>query len=475
MAAAVLCSLQVGTAGTLEITAQDSAGNNLPIVTVTNGSTKSQYMVLSGPQMTNSTLSISFTGNAYAVHGAVTNLSWNFGNNATPASANNASSETTPVNYAPFTSPQIVTCGVDHTDEDTNGNTIHCTVASKVVSKITLVNVSLKQLNYPTSMSATDMGTTQSKVIKANEISYITGIPEMPKLEISLGDGTIPGMTVEWKMAIKSERPDKRGTQDDKTYPSSGYTTLASEEPWKIYNEFNTDFIGGKATVYFKINGGSENTFEFKIRGKNPKDADAKTYIQSVQGNFMYAWAIAQHETRTPSGNVYNQFATTDGSSWGDKGQPFYSPVEGNGWGLFQRDATGGGLIVDTGQVYSWQVNTQVAIQELGQKWTIADRIFRYFRNKYGNQPGWEEPPQSYQISNSYFSAWDLATIILYNHATGCPPSTVKNDSGNSVNVTFPWTFDPNREPKWQFSDNDENYATSVIRNEWEGKLNKSE
>jgi hypothetical protein len=204
-------------------------------------------------------------------------------------------------------------------------------------------------------------------------------------------------------------------------------------------------------------------------------DATAQGWVDSNEGNYDYAWAIAQHETRTPSNKVYNQFATANGSSWGDLGQPFYSPKEGNGWGLFQRDATGGGIAVTTGQVYNWQTNTQVAIQELDQKWTSADRILRYFRNRYGNQPGWVEPPQSYTISNSQFSAWDLATMVLYNHVTGCPQSTVTNDQGNSTTVTFPWTFNPNGNPKWQFHDNDENYAHHVVEDEWEHGLPWSE
>jgi hypothetical protein len=41
----------------------------------------------------------------------------------------------------------------------------------------------------------------------------------------------------------------------------------------------------------------------FKIRGENPKDADAKSYIQNSQGNYRFSWAMAQHESRDPPTN----------------------------------------------------------------------------------------------------------------------------------------------------------------------------
>jgi acyl-CoA synthetase (AMP-forming)/AMP-acid ligase II len=143
---------------------------------------------------------------------------------------------------------------------------------------------------------------------------------------------------------------------------------------------------------------------------------------------------------------------------------------------MFQRDDTNNGIYVDTRQVYGWTQNVQVAIPEVDQKWTTADRILRYFRNKYGAKPGWEEPPQSWAISNSMnFSAWDLATIILYNGSTGCPQSEILNDGGQKITVTFPWTFDASRTPKWSFTDNVNGYATKIVADEWEGKQTNEE
>ena len=67
--------------------------------------------------------------------------------------------------------------------------------------------------------------------------------------------------------------------------------------------------------------------------------------------------------------------------------------------------------------------------------------------------------------------------MILYNHATGCPKTYVTDDDGNTVRVTFPWTFNPNGTPssKWTFTDNDQSYVTHVVEDEWESGLPKSE
>ncbi len=182
---------------------------------------------------------------------------------------------------------------------------------------VLLLPVELKQLNYPTSTDTTDMGPTQSKVIGADQIAYITGTPEMPRLEASLGAALLSGMTVECRMEVKTERTE-RGTKDDLYIPQTDETsvvTLPINQPWRIYEDFiaPADFFGGTCTVFFRIKGsggnylGDEQKFEFKIRGKNPKDADAKSYIEGSEGTYRFAWAMAQQESR--QGNrVHNQF-----------------------------------------------------------------------------------------------------------------------------------------------------------------------
>ena len=373
---------------------------------------------------------------------------------------------------------------------DQHGNIVADANGSNIQHGLLLLPVELKQTNYPTNVlpDGTDAqltGTTQvisSGTAGGNCTAYITGAPAMPTLQISIANGSLSGMNVQWWMTTTSDR-SVRGTQDNVQIPNPqvGYRTLPINQAWEIDNDYGGQFFGGKCTIHYIIQDASGNaltpemTFPFLIRGRNPKDSTAQGYIYNNDNNFEYAWAIAQHESRTPSNKIYNQFATANGSSWGDLGQPFYSPLEGNGWGMFQRDPTGGGIPVTIGQVYSWQVNTQAAIQELGQKWSNTDRFLRYFRNKYGNQAGWQEPPQSYTISNSHFSAWDLGTMVLYNSSAGCPRSTVTDDNGHSTTIQFPWTFNPNGSPKWVFHDNSQAYATHVIQDEWEAGLPYSE
>ena len=334
-----------------------------------------------------------------------------------------------------------------------------------------LGSVELKQWNYPKSTDTTDMGQTESKVIGADQIAYITGAPEMPKLEISIGGGSLSGMSVEWKMEIKSERTE-RGTKDDKKYPSSGYKSLPSNQPWKIHEEFGSDFVAGKAKVFFKINGGTENTFEFKIRGKNPKDADVKGHIQSALSAYRFAWAIAQHECRSVS-RVYNQF-NPSGSL---KELPFFGGPDG--WGLFQIDrSSDAGGFTTTEETYSWRENCDSGLEKLNQKKEVMERFFRWIKNKWGADARWEEPPATWTISSTnIFTPLELGTIVLYNGASGISAYTAQDDQGNSRTISTPWKFDPTRASgaRWYFDDNVNNYTQKVVHDEWEAGLSVSE
>ncbi|MBX7157113.1 MAG: hypothetical protein K1X66_01820 [Verrucomicrobiae bacterium] len=103
--------------------------------------------------------------------------------------------------------------------------------------------------------------------------------------------------------------------------------------------------------------------FQFKIRGKNPKDAEAKGHIVSKQGIHKYAWAIAQHESHgTTSDHVYNQFNANDPP----KEQPNLGPPDG--WGIFQIDRSSEDGFTTTKETYNWKENTYAAIEKLDEK-----------------------------------------------------------------------------------------------------------
>lgn len=345
-----------------------------------------------------------------------------------------------------------------------------------------LLLVELKQLNYPTTIDTTDLGPTQSKIIGTDQVAYITGVPEMPQLEAHISGDSLLGMTVEWKIEVKSERTE-RETKDNFTIPETGMIEKPIGEVWKIYESFTAPhgFFGGKARVFYRIkkaDGGyltDEQEIGFKIRGKNPKDVDAKSYIQSALSAYRFAWAIAQHETRDGQ-RIYNQF-NCKGSL---KELPFFGGPDG--WGLFQIDRSSESGETTTKEVYSWEENVSAGQSKLNQKKSDAERFIRWIRNLWGSDSRWEEPPVTWTISSSQFTPIELATIVLYNGAHGVPWSSGKNDNGGSVTFRSPWSFDPNKPSgqRWTFHDNTNpvsgiHYATAVIEDEWEGELSVAE
>jgi hypothetical protein len=306
----------------------------------------------------------------------------------------------------------------------------------------------------------------KTEVIGDNEKAYITSKPEMPKLKAEI-KGAPADLEVEWKLEIKSERSERKQL-DDKKYPEDGsFKKLPGNEAWDIFEEFGEDFTGGKATLTYRVKG-QEGKIEFKIRGKNAKDSIAKAYIKGKTPNYPYAWAMAQHESREPKNfTSYNQFNTVGSVA----GTPFFGPPDG--WGIGQIDRFSEKKIVTSKEVYNWHENVSAMVDKLDEKKAVAVRILGYFKNTYGGSSKWEEPPTSYKISDSNFSAQEIAIMVLYNGVAGCPEKRVKRPDGKFVTVTFPWYFDSGKTAgnRWIFKDNKHDYASSrVIPPEWEGK-----
>ncbi len=177
--------------------------------------------------------------------------------------------------------------------------------------------------------------------------------PVMPHLRAQLVD--LPSTyQVQWKFNCKYSRPSGRSkTEDEVNLPADGTTkNLAGGEPWNIYEDYkDIPFFGGKAVLTFRIVNmdGSEampeQTFKFRIAGKNPNQARCRKYMDNAVsrlsgiGNKMwYAYAIAKHETEWEGGqHYYNQFLQR-----GDK----YRDAKGkqgipnwNDDGVFDKDA----------------------------------------------------------------------------------------------------------------------------------------
>ncbi|MBX7156893.1 MAG: hypothetical protein K1X66_00705 [Verrucomicrobiae bacterium] len=335
---------------------------------------------------------------------------------------------------------------------------------------VVMLPVELKQLNRPTSQDTTDMGESEEKIIKAHgpdNVAYITGKPQMPKLEARIGKGSFTGMMVEWRMEIKTERPE-RNTKDDMNIPEDGTIEIPMSEPWKIYDSFTgkAEFVGGKCTLYYHIKDaqdnylGPEQKFEFKIRGKNPRDAEAKSHIVSTQGEYKYAWAMVQHESRgTTSDHVYNQFNANDPP----KEQPNYGPPDG--WGIAQLDKPLE-VTANTKEVYSWKENIDKFYKELKQKKTLMEHFFIAVAAKWPNDQDAKKPPNDWVHpgTTTHMSALEAGTVTLYNGGEGCPTFIV-----DGVNCSIPWDFNPNRSPKWLYHPNSKNYLYKVLQ-EYEEK-----
>jgi hypothetical protein len=370
-----------------------------------------------------------------------------------------------------------------------------------------LVPINITESNYPTASTAdstTDSGAaTMSKVIvgagATDGIALITGAPAMPQLTAQIGGGGFSGsgMTVDWRAQVVSERTERTVNgvaKDNFNFPftsasaSGGPGTVDNQPigtPWNMNADFPAapqEFFGGTITVYFTIKTsagtalGPEQNITFKIRGLNPLDATAKSYIQNNEGSYFFSWAIAQHESRQGQ-KIYNEF--NSGGAQAElpnfSGTSVANPQDG--WGLFQRDDTGGGIYVDTDQVYSWAVNTSVAMQELTAKQSLAQDYFTAIQRV--NPTTYEPPPDTNTVwgepgdpaTSTTLTALQAATITLYNGA----PVTVRIQDAGSNPPTYTtyfscWQFNPNAASghRWTFVPNQNDYVFQVIYEEYE-------
>ena len=83
---------------------------------------------------------------------------------------------------------------------------------------------------------------------------------------------------------------------------------------------------------------------------------------------------------------------------------------------------------------------------QAGEVTTNAITITGYtFRNAYGNQSNWKEPPAAYTINGLTLSAEAWGIITLYNGADGVPRTTIGSES-----CYCPWVFEP-QTGQWLF------------------------
>ena len=334
--------------------------------------------------------------------------------------------------------------------------------------------------------------------------------PEMPHLVVKMPGPQ--GMKVRYKLVVQYKRGngyrapyvnDFTRPEDTVKIPAGGdYTEeMNADQEWRIFETEDwqdelaeNGFFGGTAKLYiwFPSQGAAptEPFMTFRIGGKNPDQAKAKTFINGEAGSqFWYAYAIAKHETfgRVRENNqnrFYNQFYTDHkGGSIGDasvdmgwaawaKGWPLYNLDRGKrsngtryqngpgGYGLFQLtlgpkepDATipsGGEGFIKRKEIWNWQDNARGAIQELQGKVAKSQALLNGLQTTY---------PQSGAISSyQQFSGLDAITITYYNGMFGgqLQRVQVKGYSRDPLSCWKPQTSG------WQFLQNINDYCHAV-------------
>lgn len=323
-----------------------------------------------------------------------------------------------------------------------------------------LCPLDLRQTNMPNigvvPENSTDLdGQRAERLIRVGGTAYVTGEPAMAQLRARFRD--MPAaVSVEWRLEVRTERPGERFALDNRDFPGvNQWVTLAGDQEWDITAAMGGEFVGGNCTLHYRLNGGNAGNITFRLRGKNPLDAAARACIDaSVAADFQaYAWAMARHESR--QGNrVYNQFntqATIEGTL--NYGQP-------NGWGVCQIDRTAAEGGVTTAEVWNWHTNVAAMNAKLVEKQTTYNRFIGYFRDSYGEQENWSEPPAAHQIGNTTLPAEAWGVMVLYNGTGGVPWSEVPS---HNQEFRSPWVFNPTT-GVWSFHDNQNQYAGGPTR-----------
>ena len=258
---------------------------------------------------------------------------------------------------------------------------------------------------------------------------------------------------VAWPTTLSSERAE-RFALDDRTYPVAALGASAAYDIGSAMGEI----VGGLYTLNSRVwhlDFAATNAATFRIRGKNPLDADAKTYIDShVDAEFAgYAWMIAKHESKAGD-RVYNQFnpanplkelpnKTNGQDSWG--------------WGIGQIDRGETGCV--TAVVYDWHRNVSEINAVLRTKRSTYNRIVGYFRSLYTNDTTtvWCEPANvSTNVNGIAVSGEMWSVITLYNGGGGCP--TIPLDG---LQQPVPLVFDP-VVSNWVFYANMRDYVSRI-------------
>lgn len=313
------------------------------------------------------------------------------------------------------------------------------------------------QSNMPTGTGVaqtTDATTSYSRtLIPTNGVSYITAHPAAPQLTAQFKN--LPQwIDVTWSGSLTTERSE-RFAYDNRTLAGS---VTHGGESYDITAALNNEIVGGRCTLNISVDGTQVN-YPFFIRGKNPLDTTARTYISSNVGTDFqgYAWMIAKHESKPANApRYYNQFNPSEDSY---KELPFKGAGADNwGWGIGQIDR--GQANDHTPEIYDWHQNVAAMNAKLNDALATYNRFVGYFRDLYQNDPTtrWFEPDTvTTNISEVAVSARMWSVLTFYNGTGGCPRLML---AGRRRQV--PLEFNP-ATTNWVLHVNSENYVYKVV------------
>jgi hypothetical protein len=290
----------------------------------------------------------------------------------------------------------------------------------------------------------------------ANGVVWITSEPSMPWLAVQhFTTGLSKPLNTLWQ--FKSQYPGHQTRSiDSRAFPAaSEFIGIPYGQFWYATRDyFGRQFFGGDAVFNFSDSlSESPRSFTFKIRGRNPTPAAARSYVSAV-GAPRYATAIFQHESYLPKyATIYNQFYPTGES----EGEPVWGYPDG--WGLAQIDRTSEKTTASTTEVWNWQANLSGGLGVLEEKRKAALAYFEYIKRTYPTK--WEEPPATYQDSRTKtpLTYLEAAVITLYNGASVQEPK-------NAPVYNSCWRFTPSNPSgkRWEFVPNSHDYVFLIVQ-----------
>jgi hypothetical protein len=232
--------------------------------------------------------------------------------------------------------------------------------------------------------------------------------PRMPQLEFKVPN--LPqGTTIEAKLEVHYDRGNgargngpgtgRNKAEDTVQIPAGGGFQQVSGDTWQIWQAYQQfPFFGGDATLTYRLMNGqdevqSPRAVNFRLGGKNPEPARAKSYIESLadagpQGSIWFAYAMAKHESADLNGlgTRYNQFYTLPANQndnyfktrTKNVGRPVWGSRDGatkpGGYGMFQVTGNVTDPMVDIPreQIWNWQKNAEAGRAILKSKYDVA-------------------------------------------------------------------------------------------------------